>query len=435
MTRSRLLRRDLCNSTADGAAYSFMVGVAEAYFIPFALAIGMGEVAAGLAFTIPYLLGATMQLVGPWGVDWVGSPKRWVILTAATQCASFVPLIVGAVNGSIPTWLLVIGFAMYWGSAIGAGPAWSAWVAALVPQRMRASYFGRRNRICQVFTLAGLATAGALLAAGEDAGGPWLLLAYALTFLMGAMGRGYSIQFLAKQSGPPQGSWRHSRVRPRALLLRPLLGEEGRLVLFLLCFQFAAQVASPFVASYFIRELHFTQWEYFLGAATLFSAKSVASSVFGELIARRGAMHTLRVGTIALGVHALLFALPGSFGLMIALMAMGGVCWAAYELASFILLLERTHEEERTSVLTSLAFLNAVTLVLGSLAGGAILEAVGLGRWGYAAIFVASGFLRFAALIPLRRVEPDSASVRGERYLDAATSASGSLPSAPETVT
>jgi MFS family permease len=410
MTRSRALRRDLCNSTADGAAYSFMVGVAESYFIPFALAVGLGEVAAGLAFTIPYLIGASLQLIGPWGVDWIRSPRRWVIVAASVQCASFVPLVVGAVAGSIPTWLLYFALAIYWGSAIGAGPAWSAWMAALIPRSMRANFFGKRNRLCQIFTLGGLATAGAVLAAGETAGAPWLLLAFSSVFLMGSMGRGFSVQFLARTSEPPAGSWSHSKVPLSALLLRPLMGTEGRLIAFLLCFQLAAQVSSPFVTSYLMRELHFSQWEYFLGAATLFAAKSAASSVFGELIARRGALHVLRIGTIALAVHAALFALPGSLPLMLALMAMGGTCWAAFELASFLLLLERTHDDERTSVLTALAFLNAAALVLGSLAGGVILEWIGLGRWGYATIFLASAALRLATLPLLRRVAPDALS-------------------------
>ncbi len=415
MTRSRALRRDLWNSTADGGAYSFMVGVSETYFIPFALAIGMGDVAAGLAFTVPYLAGAALQLIGPWGVERLGSPRRWVIVTAAVQCASFVPMVAGAVVGTMPTWLLLLAFALYWGSAIGAGPAWSAWVAALFPSSLRANYFGRRNRVCQILTLVGLAIAGGLLtfgeravdaakASGERAEPSLLLLAFGVIFLMGSMGRGLSIQFLHRQSEPPQGSWTHSRVPLKTLLVRPLMGRERSLVVFLLAFQFAAQVSSPFVPSYLFREVGFSQWEYFLGAATLFATKSVASSLFGGLIATRGAPAVLRFGAILLTIHAVLFALPPSFALMMALMAMSGASWAAYELASFILLLERTDPRERTSVLTSLAFLNAVVLVIGSLLGGALLEALGVGRWGYVTIFLVSAAMRWGAITLLKRI-------------------------------
>ncbi|MSR28981.1 MAG: MFS transporter [Phycisphaerales bacterium] len=412
MTRSRALRSDLANSTGDGASYSFMVGVAETYFIPFTLALGMGEIAAGLAFTIPYLIGATLQLVGPWGVSRMGSPRRWVIVTAAVQCASFVPLVAGAINGSMPTWLVVVAFSLYWGAAIGAGPPWSAWVAALFPRALRPNYFGRRNRVCQILTLAGLATAGTLLTLGEHEGGPWLLFAFAAIFLLGSMGRGVSIRFLNRQSEPPPGAWQHARIPLGRLSAHLLSGNERRLVVFLISFQFAAQISSPFVTSYLIRHVGFTQLDYFIGAATLFATKSIASGFFGTLIARMGAVHVLHLGALALAVHAALFALPPSFGLMIALMAASGACWAACELASFILLLERTVPEERTSVLTALAFLNAVALVVGSLVGGALLEWFGTGRWGYAAIFLASAAARLATLRLLSPLKTAEAATR-----------------------
>ena len=174
-TRSRKLRKDLAASTGDGATYSFMVGVSEMYFIPFVLALGVGEVSAGLFFTIPYLCGSVLQLLAPWGVSFLKSPRKWVLCCAVAQCLSFIPLIDGAIRGSLPAWVIFASFALYWGAAIGAGPAWAAWVAALIPSNIRPKYFGRRSRICQLMTLSGLSVAGAFLFFGEhfDGGRLW----------------------------------------------------------------------------------------------------------------------------------------------------------------------------------------------------------------------------------------------------------------------
>ena len=106
-----------------------MVGVSEMYFIPFVLALGVGEVSAGLFFTIPYLCGSVLQLLAPWGVSFLKSPRKWVLCCAIVQCLSFIPLIDGAIRGSLPAWVIFASFALYWGAAIGAGPAWAAWVA------------------------------------------------------------------------------------------------------------------------------------------------------------------------------------------------------------------------------------------------------------------------------------------------------------------
>jgi hypothetical protein len=57
------VRRDLRAMTADGVAFSAMVGLGESYVPAFALAIGLGEVVSGLVATVPMLAGACLQMV------------------------------------------------------------------------------------------------------------------------------------------------------------------------------------------------------------------------------------------------------------------------------------------------------------------------------------------------------------------------------------
>ena len=47
--------RDLRAITADGVFFSVMVGLGEAYVPAFALAVGLGEIVAGLVATVPML--------------------------------------------------------------------------------------------------------------------------------------------------------------------------------------------------------------------------------------------------------------------------------------------------------------------------------------------------------------------------------------------
>src|SRR6185437_5413786 len=101
-TRRRVLRKNLRNSVSEGAAFSVMVGIGETYFPAFVLALGMGEIAAGLVASIPILAGAILQLVSPAGVAWLGSNRRWVITCVSLQAASFVPLVAAAVWGHMP---------------------------------------------------------------------------------------------------------------------------------------------------------------------------------------------------------------------------------------------------------------------------------------------------------------------------------------------
>ncbi len=85
------LRRNLAVSTGEAGAYGAMVGLGETYFPAFALALGMGEVTAGIVASAPMMVGGVLQLISPWAIARVGSYKHWIIISAALQALSLVP--------------------------------------------------------------------------------------------------------------------------------------------------------------------------------------------------------------------------------------------------------------------------------------------------------------------------------------------------------
>ena len=142
------LRRDLRAISADGAAFSVMVGVGETYLVPFALALGIAAGQASLLATLPVLAGSLLQLVAPAGVRWLGSYRRWVVGCAALQALCFVPLFGAALAGTAsPAARCSRVGAAYWGFGMATGPAWNAWVGTIVPARLRARFFARRARL------------------------------------------------------------------------------------------------------------------------------------------------------------------------------------------------------------------------------------------------------------------------------------------------
>lgn len=120
--RGRTLRRDLRLCTLDGAGYSVMVGVGESHFVLFVLALGAGEATAGLAATLPRVIGGLLQLLSPWAVARLGSNRRWVVSCAVAQSLSFVPLIVGGLVGSMPLWLAFAAIGLYWSTGLPPAP-------------------------------------------------------------------------------------------------------------------------------------------------------------------------------------------------------------------------------------------------------------------------------------------------------------------------
>jgi len=192
------LRRDLRLITGDGVAVALMIGLGEANLAAFALALGFSEVKAGLLTTLPLLAGSVIQLITPRAVKRVGSLKRWVTGCVFAQAFALLPLTIAALVGAIPGSLLVMLASLYWAAGMSAGPPWNTWVGAIVPERVRARYFGFRSRLLQMGVVIGLAITGVVLELGDRHDRE--LLGFAVIFALAMAARLFSSQLMIRQS-------------------------------------------------------------------------------------------------------------------------------------------------------------------------------------------------------------------------------------------
>lgn len=390
------LRHDLRAILGDGAAFSAMVGVGETYLSAFALAIGAGEIAAGLVSSLPLLAGALLQLASPWAVQKCGSHRRWVVLCASCQALTFAPLAGFALWGRMPAGLIFVIAAVYWGSGMATGPAWNTWVGRIVPPRLRAEYFARRTRISQVAVLAGFVIGGFSLQAGAQWGKP--LLAFALLFVIAGACRSISAWFLASQSEPPLPAIGQRHVPAREFFTRVVRPGDGRLLLYLLGVQAAVQISGPYFTPFMLKQMHFSYGTYVTLIGCSYLAKILAVPAWGRLAASYGTRRLLWIGGIGIVPVSAMWLVSTNFAWLVFVQLSGGALWAAYELAMFLLFFEAIADEERTSVLTTYNLAQAVATVGGSLVGGAILWAWGRSPETYLALFALSSIARGGTL-------------------------------------
>ncbi len=400
--RHERTRRDMAASLGDGASFSVMVGLGETYLPAFVLALGLGQVASGLITTIPLLFGAILQLISPVAVRRLQSHRRWVVACAACQAACFLPLCVAAWVGSMPVVAVFAVAAVYWGSGLGTGPAWNTWVGTIVPLRMRAKFFARRTRLSQFCVLGGFVLAGFSLQSGAAAG--HTLETFGGLFLMAAVCRFASAGFLLSQSEPVPPGDDHRHVPVGEFLNRIRTSGEGRLLVYLLAVQTAAQIAGPYFTAYMLGPLGLSYAGYVFLISISFAAKALALPAFGSLAHRWGARRLLVLGGIAIVPLSGAWCVSDNFYWLCCVQIAAGAAWAAYELAMFLLFFETMPAEERTSLLTTFNFANALATVIGSLLGGAVLATWGKTHGVYLAIFALSTLARGLSLVVLARV-------------------------------
>ncbi len=404
--RSGTLRRDLSSSVTDAIAYCVMVGVGETYLAAFALALGMSETMAGLIATVPILGGATLQLIVPRLVRRIGSNRRAVVLFSTIQAMSFIPLAIGAFLGRMPVWALFITATVYWGAALACGPPWSTWMESLVPGRIRARYFARRSRLSQVAVFLGLVGAGLLLQFGRET--DQILIMFAILFALAAVMRFISTAFLARQSEDHLDHATTRLVSPLALVRRMTHSADGQLIAYMLAVQAAIQISGPYFTPYMLGRLEFSYQQYLLLLAVSFVAKFMAFPMWGRVAQSLGAQRLLWIGGVGILPMSALWMISPSVPYLVVVQLLSGVVWAAYDLGVFLLIFENIGAKERTSVLTSYNFANAVAMVGGSLLGGAILHAMHESTYGYMTLFGLSAVVRLFTLLLLWKVTAES---------------------------
>lgn len=395
-TNSPQLRWDLTASMGDGAAFGLMVGIGETYVPAFVLAVGLGEVFAGLITTIPLLVGSVLQLISPWAVQRLRSHRRWVVLCAALQGLCFLPLFFAALAGSIPGFMAMLVASLYWGSGLATGPAWNTWQGTIVPRSLRATYYARRARLQQITTMVGFLAGGFALQYGRSMGDPVPIFAW----LFGCAGlcRGLSTVCLALQSEPvpipPDARW----LSLHETWQRFSQGTMGTFLVFAVAVQAGVYVAGPYFNPYILKVLNWEYRDYAVLLGSSFVAKFLCLPLWGRFAHRAGAWSLLWIGSVGIVPLAAGWNVSSNFWWLLGLQLFAGAAWGAYELALVLLFFETIPSRERTSILTLYNLANSLAIVVGSALGAGLLKAGHVSPEAYHWVYAASTVLRFGAL-------------------------------------
>jgi len=178
--------------------------------------------------------------------------------------------------------------------------------------------------------------------------------------------------------------------------------------MYLFAVQIAVQLAGPYFAPFMLARQRLTYIEYMFLIALGFAGKVIALPAWGRLAQRAGVRPLMWIGGLGIvPLSGCWLALPWITHDILYLsfvQLFGGIAWAAYELAFFLLFFETIPRQERTSVLTIYNFSNALALAFGAMLGAGWLMLVGEQSESYLQLFGLSSAARLFALMFLLRV-------------------------------
>ncbi len=371
-----------------------MVGCGETYIAAFALAVGLGQVTAGLVGTIPLLIGGLLQLIGPKGAHWCGSYRRWVVGCATMQGLAFVPLAYGAWQADISVQTLFATCAIYWGFGMAAGPAWNSWIDRLIPREVLRPFFTVRARLTQLAAFLAFLGAGYLLVNFQSEGKA--LKGFATLFMIAASWRLLSCICLRLQSDAPIAPEATPRPKLTLVAKRLYTAQSSRFLVFLLASQVGVHIGGAFFAPYMLAHAAFPYYQYVAMVGMCYLAKIIALPVLSNQIHRFGSYRSLLIAAVAISPLPLSWFITPQFHVLLVVQFYAGVAWAAFELSSTLLIFERISGEDRLSMLTVFNLLNALAIVTGSLIGGAGVKLLPE-AYAYPVVFTLSALTRLGA--------------------------------------
>lgn len=391
------LRQDLRWITREGSTCCVMMGAGESFFQTYVQAAGYSVLASGQIATVPVFFGAVLQNLAPWALQKVGSVRTWAVAMAVLQALCLLALGSGAALYELPVWLIFALVSMYWAAGWSVGPAWNTWMDSVVPARLRARFFSRRNAVCELVKCSTMLVATVTMRDAQQNGATIAL--FASLFAVAGVARLFSAYCMWNQSEPVRLPKHYKVLGFRAAYKKVAGNPKARPLIYMLGAQFALQLAGPFIYVFLSQHKGVTWSALMLCIAAQSFSKVLVLPRLGRVAQQLGPKRLFRWSAIGLATVPLLWLLPiNHLSYYLTLQAYTGACIAAYEMGVTLVYLEAIPSSHRTSVLTRFFIFNTMAAMLGSSLGGTLLWMLPAGVAGYAGLFVLAAALRLAAL-------------------------------------
>ena len=392
-------KRNMSLGIKEGGAANITTTIIDTYITPFALAIGANSAHIGFLNSFSGLLSPLSQLHGSKFLEKY-TRKKLMVFSAAWQILMLLPIVllgilfISDIKVGLPYFLIVF-YSLYVILGALAGLSWFSLMGDIVPPEERGRYFGKRNAILLAIGIIVTLSAAFLLDFLKMQGK--LLIGFSILFFMAILARGVSVLILRKYEDPDE-----KKKKLNAGFFHFLKSihktNYGKFVIYVAFLNFAAMIASPFFTVYILEELKLSYtW------LTIINLAQSVSMVFfmliwGKFADRYGNKKTLVIGSVLIPLLPLLWIFNQNPYYLLIPMFLGGIGWAAFNLASSNFVYDSIESEKRAAYLAYMNVVAGIGIFLGAGLGGIIIEYVSISFMNiFLFIFLVSAILRFLA--------------------------------------
>ena len=371
------IRTNLHLSTIEGGFWAIMYGAGEMYISVLAVHLGFNAFQISFLNSFPQFIGSCFQLLSATIKNQFKSIKRFVAIISLIQSLMWMMFIIFIVY--IPNYTtILIWTCIYFSIASVIGPAWTAWMGYFVPNRLRARYFGKRNRIIGSITFTSTLIAGYILDIFESSN---MINGFIIIFSIAFIGRLISAYYLNKKYDFNEKENSNLYKYINELKSKKNYKNIFYYILFVSYLSFSMMFFGPLFSIYMLRTMGFTILIYTI-IITLFDLFNFStSSYFGKLAERIGDYKLLRISIIIIILLPLLWVsiyyINGYNNKIIAtfiISAIAGSTFSAFNLSSFNLIYKISEQEDVIYFSSLMNFFRGTAILLGGICAGFLVE-------------------------------------------------------------
>lgn len=422
-------RKTMLLSIRDGSAWTTMEKFATEYLSAFIVALGFVGDQLSYLITLPQAITALVQMASQSLIVRFGRLRVLAdgVFAQAVTLAFIIAAGLATVEHALPLgialWVLVVLFSAYYAAAAIAGNAWVSLMGDVLPERARSRYFGMRTRVNSITAVAALVGAGAIVQYSTFG-----VSAFFVLFGIGVLARLYSFSLVSRSYDP--GGEELPKTESFTLLQfvrRFRTSNFVRYASFSALYWFAIYLSAPFVAYFELEVLGFNYVQYTVLKILFILGSILSLKYLARVCDEYGNRTVFFVSAFGIGLYIAGYGTFTHFGAFLVMDTIGGILWAAFNLATANYLFDAVSSRKRALVNGYVTALRGAGILVGGFASAALFGlatvlAPGIDRNAYQLIFLASGAVRVLLVLVfvwlVKEVRPvRSASIRDLVFL------------------
>ncbi len=372
----RKVKQNLRLSTIEGSFWAIMYGGGETFLSACAVFLQFSPFQISFLSSFPPFVGSCFQLFSASIKNKFKDIKQFVVTMSYLQALLWVVLVLLLFYK--PTYkYILIWSCIYWTIGTVIQPAWTAWMGYFVPRRIRARYFGKRNRIIGFVSFIATLIAGYIL----DIFDQNMTYGFGVIFIAAFLGRTFSAFYLNKKFNFEEKESKN--LIEYIYSFKNLINEQNKsfyYILFNSYISFSIMFFGPLFSIYMLRTMELSVFIYTINMTLWQISNFSSSNYFGTLCEKIGDYKVLRLSTYTIVflpiLWILLYYLDNQAQIIATFLVsiLAGICFSAYTLSSFNLLYKISKKEDVIHFSALGTFIRGAAILLGGILAGLLVE-------------------------------------------------------------